>query len=85
VEHPNYHKMYDFPEGIPKIHLNDGEPPRGYGIFHGGRLVVYYSFETDLGNGWEDAKTYDDTPAVRERAFRMGVNIFLYALSQVAS
>jgi hypothetical protein len=85
VDHPIYHMMYDFPDGLPKIHLHDGEPPRGYGIFHGGRLVVYYSFESDLGNGWEDAKTYDDTPAIRERAFRMGVNIFLYALSQVAS
>jgi hypothetical protein len=85
VDHPIYQMMYDFPDGLPKIHLHDGEPPRGYGIFHGGRLVVYYSFESDLGNGWEDAKTYDDTPAIRERAFRMGVNIFLYALSQVAS
>lgn len=85
VDHPIYHTMYEFPEGLPKIHLHDGEPPQGFGIFHGGRLVVYYSYESDLGNGWEDPKMYDDAPAVREKAFRMGVNIFLYALSQVAS
>lgn len=85
VDHPVYHMKYDFPRGLPKIHQHDGEPPQGFGIFHGGRLVVYYSFESDLGNGWEDAQTYDDTPALREQAFRMGVNLFLFALSQVAS
>jgi hypothetical protein len=85
VDHPVYHMKYDFPRGLPKIHRHDGEPPQGFGIFHGGRLVVYYSFESDLGNGWEDPQTYDDTPAVREQAFRMGVNLFLFALSQVAS
>jgi len=85
VDHPVYHMKYDFPRGLPKIHQHDGEPPQGFGIFHGGRLVVYYSFESDLGSGWEDAQTYDDTPALREQAFRMGVNLFLFALSQVAS
>lgn len=85
ADFPVYHMMYDFPRGLPKIHRHDGEPPQGFGIFHGGRLVVYYSYESDLGNGWEDAGTYDDSPALREQAFRMGVNLFLFALSQVAS
>src|SRR5688500_5147617 len=52
--HAIYHTMYDFPRGIPKVHQHEGKPAKGYGIVHEGRVVVYYSFETDLGNGWED-------------------------------
>jgi len=83
--HPVFHSFYDMPDGLPKIHRHDGKPPQAFGIFVDGRLVVFYSYESDLGNGWEDANTYDDPPAAREAAFRMGVNLFLYALSQVAS
>ena len=85
ADHPIYHLFYDFPEGIPKIHEHDGKPPQGFGIFYGGRLVVFYSYETDLGDGWEDEGVHDDPPEVREQALRMGVNIFLYALGQAAS
>ncbi|MEQ1856493.1 MAG: DUF4159 domain-containing protein, partial [Longimicrobiales bacterium] len=58
---------------------------QGLGIFYGGRLVVFYSYETDLGDGWEDQGVHDDSPEIREQALRMGVNIFLYALGQAAS
>jgi len=85
ADHPIYHVFYDFPEGIPKIHEHDGNAPQGLGIFYGGRLVVFYSYETDLGDGWEDEGVHDDPPEVRELALRMGVNIFLYALGQAAS
>jgi hypothetical protein len=81
--HPIYHTMYDFPRGLPKVHQHDGKPPQGYGIVHEGRVVVFYSFETDLGNGWEDAERYNDAPEAREAALRMGVNLFVYAISQV--
>ena len=81
LSHPIYHLVYDFPRGIPKIHLHDGLPARGYGIFLGDRLVVYYSFSSDLGNGWEDVGTYDDPPALHEAALRMGVNLFVYAVT----
>ncbi|MGD2068031.1 MAG: DUF4159 domain-containing protein [Gemmatimonadota bacterium] len=84
-DHPVYHVFYDFPEGLPKIHEHDGKPPRGYGIFHDGRLVVFYSWESDLGDGWEDPGVHDDPPAVREEAIRMGVNLFLHVLGQQAS
>jgi hypothetical protein len=84
-DHPVYHIFYEFAHGLPKIHKHDGKPPQGFGIFHRGRLVVYYTYETDLGNGWEDQKTYDDAPELREQAFRMGVNLFMFALSQVTS
>jgi hypothetical protein len=84
-DHPIYHVVYDFPEGLPKIHRHDGKPPQGFGLFHRGRLVIFYTYESDLGNGWEDQKIYQDPTMLREQSFRMGVNIFVFALSQVAS
>lgn len=81
LTHPVYHILYDFPRGIPKIHEHDGKPARGFGIFVGERLAVYYSYESDLGNGWEDPQVHKDPPALREAALRMGVNLFLYAVT----
>ena len=83
-EHPVFHAFYDFPDGLPKIHEHDGERPQALGIFHGGRLVVFYSYESDLGDGWEDPDVHDDPSDVREQALRMGVNLFVYVLGQVA-
>ena len=81
-DHPVYTIWFPFPEGLPKIHQHDGKPAQGLGIFHRGRLVVFYSYESDLGDGWEDPDVHDNPPAVRERALRMGLNLFVYALSQ---
>lgn len=83
ASHSIYHALYDFPRGLPKVHLHDGKPAKGYGIVHDGRVVVFYTHESDLGNGWEDPDRYNDAPEAREAALRMGVNIFLYAISQV--
>ena len=83
--HPVYHVMYDFPRGLPKVHKHEGKPAQGFALVHEGRVVVFYSYESDLGNGWEDANRYDNPPEARESAFRMGVNLFLYAMSQVTS
>lgn len=80
--HPVFHTFYDFPEGLPKIHEHDGKPPQAFGIFHGGRMVVFYSYESDLGDGWEDEGVHDDPPEIREQAMRMGVNLFLYVMGQ---
>ena len=85
ADHPVFHVFYEFPEGLPKIHEHDGEPPQALGIFHGGRLVVFYSFESDLGDGWEDADVHEDSDDTRESALRMGVNLFLYAMGQAIS
>ena len=82
--HPIYHIVYEMPNGIPKIHEHDGKPARGLGIFVGDRLVLYYSYESDLGNGWEDPATYGDPPALHEAALRMGVNLFVYAVTSRA-
>ena len=84
-DHPLFHIYYDFPEGLPKIHEHDGARPQALGIFHDGRLVVFYSYESDLGDGWEDEGVHEDPPAIREQALRMGVNLFLYVLGQDAS
>jgi hypothetical protein len=80
LDHPVYHLVYDFPRGIPKIHQHDGKPAQGFGIFLDGRLAVYYSYQSDLGDGWEDPEVHDDPPAKRETALRMGVNLFAYAV-----
>ena len=79
-DHPIYHIIYDFPAGPPKLHEHDGEPPQGFGLFHDGRLVVYYTYESNVSDGWADEKTHNDPPAKREAAFRMGINIVAYAL-----
>lgn len=84
-EHPLFRVFYAFPEGIPKIHEHDGQPPQALGIFHGGRLVVLYTYETDLGDGWEDPEVHGNPPDLREAALRMGVNIVLWVLGQAAS
>ncbi|OPX18339.1 hypothetical protein BXT86_01750 [candidate division WOR-3 bacterium 4484_100] len=80
-DHPIYHSFYDFPKGLPKIHKHNGKPPQGFGIFYEGRLVVFYDYECDLADGWEDADVYNDPSKKRESAFRMGINIVVYALT----
>jgi hypothetical protein len=80
LDHPIYHLVYDFPRGLPKIHAHDDKPAQGFGIFLDGRLVVYYSYQTDLGDGWEDPQVHNDPPDKREAALRMGVNLFAYAV-----
>ena len=77
--HPIYHLVYEMPNGLPKVHEHDGKPAQGLGIFLGNRLAVYYTYSTDLGNGWEDLGTYPDPPAAHEQALRMGINLFTYA------
>lgn len=84
-EHPVFGVFYDFPDGLPKVHEHDGLTPQALGIFHAGRLVVFYSYESDLGDGWEDAEVHGDPADVREQALRMGVNLVLYVLGQTAS
>jgi hypothetical protein len=81
LTHPIYHLVYEFPKGVPKIHEHDGKPARGMGVFIGDRLAVYYDFSSDLGNGWEDPGTYSDPPELHEAALRMGVNLFVYAVT----
>lgn len=80
--HPIYHIIYDFPHGLPKIHEHDGKPPQGFGLFHNGRLIAFYTYETNISDGWAAPDTHNDPPQKREAAFQMGVNIIAFALSQ---
>jgi hypothetical protein len=81
-DHPIYRQKYTFKNGLPKIHEHDNKPPQGFGIIHKGRLVCFYSYETDLGNGWEDAEVYNDPENKRREALQMGANILTFALTQ---
>ena len=80
--YPIYHQKFSFPDGPPKIHEHDGKPPQGFGIFHEGRLVLYYTYETDLGNGWEDQIVHGNPKEVRLKALRMGANILQYVFNR---
>jgi hypothetical protein len=80
--HPIFHQKYAFPNGLPKIHEHDNKPPQGFGLFWEGRLVCFYSYECDLGDGWEDYTVHKDTEATRTKALQMGANILMYVFTQ---
>ena len=79
--HPIYHQKYEFNSGLPKIHEHDNKAPQGLGIFVENRLVVFYDFECDLGDGWEDSNVHKDSEAARTKAFQMGANHLQYAFT----
>ena len=83
IELPKTHEIFNiafkFPEGLPKIHEHEGKRPQAFGIFHEGRLVLLFTFESDLGDGWEDEEVHNDPFEVREKALKMGANIVKYA------
>jgi len=80
--HPIFNQKYSFEEGIPKIHEHDNKPPQAFGIFIEDRLVCLYTYETDLGDGWEDEAVHNDPPEVREKALKMGANIITFVFNQ---
>jgi hypothetical protein len=77
--HPIYNQTFTFKNGIPKIHEHDKKPPQGFGLFYEGRLIVFYDYETDLSDGWEDEAVHKNPKQVREKALQMGANIIEYA------
>lgn len=79
--HPIYHQKFDFEDGLPKIHEHDGKPAQGFGLIYEGRLVAFYSYECDLGNGWEDQRIHHDPEEKRLQALRMGANILAYCFT----
>lgn len=82
INHPIYQQKFKLPNGLPKIHEHDGKPPQGFGIIYNGRLVLYYTYEADLGNGWEDAIIHGDSEETRLKALRMGANLIQYVFTQ---
>jgi len=79
ADHPIFTQKFQFPEGLPKIHEHDGKRPQALGIFHEGRLVLLFTFESDLGDGWEDPTVHNDPEEIRIKALQMGANIIAYA------
>lgn len=79
--HPIYHQKFEFAKGLPKIHEHDGKPAQGFGLFYEGRLVLFYSYECDLGNGWEDQRIYNDPEAKRQDALKMGANLISFCFT----
>ena len=79
ADHPIFNQEYNFPEGLPKIHEHDGQRPQAFGIVHENRLLLLFTFESDLGDGWEDAEVHNDPESVRQKALQMGANIIQYA------
>ena len=79
--HPIYNQTYDFNNGLPKVHEHDAKPSQGFGVFHEGRMVVFYSYESDLGDGWEDPEVHNDSPEIRLKALKMGANIIDFVFS----
>lgn len=80
--HPIYSQKYKFPNGLPKIHEHDNKPPQGFGLLYEGRLVCFYTYECDLGNGWEDSGVHNDSEETRTKALKMGANIMQYVFTQ---
>ena len=80
--HPVFSSYYKFENGLPKVHEHDNKPPQALAIFENDKLIVLYTYESDLGDGWEDATVHNDSPEIREAALKMGVNIIYYALTQ---
>jgi len=80
-DHPIYHQKYEFKDGLPKIHEHDKKPPQGFGLIYEGRLICFYTYECDLGDGWEDTAVHNDSREKRIEAFKMGANIIQYVFS----
>jgi len=80
--HPVFSSYYKFENGLPKVHEHDNKPPQALAIFENDKLIVLYTYESDLGDGWEDATVHNDSPEIRDAALKMGVNIIYYALTQ---
>lgn len=79
--HPIFHQKFDFPKGLPKVHVHDGKAPQAFGLLYKGRLVCLYTYESDLGNGWEDQSVHGNPESVREQALRMGANIIQFVFT----
>ena len=81
-DHAVFHSYFDMPNGLPKIHEHDGKPPQLFALYNEDRIMVIYSYESDLGDGWEDEEVHNDAPELRVAALQMGVNIIYFALTQ---
>ncbi len=82
LDHPIYNQKYIFRNGLPKIHEHDDKDPQGFGMYYEGRLVIFYDYECDLGDGWEDTDVHNDSPEKRQEALKMGANLVQFVFEQ---
>ena len=80
--HPIFHQKYDFPNGLPKIHEHDAKPPQAFALIYEGRMVCLFTYECDLGDGWEDQAVHKDPEELRQKALKMGANILQYVFTR---
>ncbi|MFH5832224.1 DUF4159 domain-containing protein [Halalkalibaculum sp. DA3122] len=80
-DHPIYHQVFDFPEGLPKVHEHDNKPPQGFALFRNGRMVAFYTYESNLADGWANPEVHNNPEPLRQKALQMGTNILVYALT----
>ena len=81
-KHPIFHSYFDIPNGLPKVHEHDNQPPQALALFEDNRILLLYTYESDLGDGWEDANVHEDPWPIRESALKMGVNIIYFTMTQ---
>lgn len=81
-DHPVYHQKFEFDQGLPKIHEHDDKAPQGFGLIHEGRLLCFYDYECDLGDGWEDPQVHNDSEEIHQKALEMGANIIQFVFTQ---
>ena len=82
IDHPIYSCYFNLPNGLPKIHEHNGKPPQGLGLFEKKRLIVFFTYESDLGDGWEDSEVHNNPEVIRQSALQMGTNIVWFSLTQ---
>jgi hypothetical protein len=80
--HPIYHQRFAYGNGLPKVHEHDNKPPQGFGLVYKNRLICFYTYECDLGDGWEDPEVHNDSPEIHRKALEMGANIISYVFNQ---
>jgi hypothetical protein len=81
-DHPIYHQKFNFDQGLPKVHEHDNKVPQGFALFHEGRMILFYSYEADLGDGWEDPEVHGDSFNTRTKALQMGANLISFVFNQ---
>lgn len=79
--HPIYHQVFNFENGLPKVHEHDNKPPQGFGLFREGKMVIFYTYESNLADGWTNPEVHNDPASLRQNALQMGANILVYALT----
>ena len=83
LNHPIFKSPYPFPKGVPKVHEHDNKPPQAFGLFREGKLVLFYTYESNISDGWADPEIHNDPQAIRDASLKMGANLLIYSLTHI--